>query len=804
MNIPTANIIFLLALTLLFARQPSQSQAAATLEGTVVDESSAAVSGAEIRLRHPISGFERRTTTDDHGRFLLTNVPFQGYQLRVERRGFEPVARQVELRSNVPVSVAVELRLGLHREEVSIGGSAPLMLLDPEASGTKIQLSRQVIDKLPIASGARGLEAILLGLPGFAANANGAIHPRGAHNQMTYVIDGMPISDQFSGQFATSIDPNLVQTLELFTGDIPPEYGAKLSAVANITTPSGFDGAGRSFGQIEWGGGGFDTLVQSAQAGGARDRLAWFGSLSGVKSNRFLDSPSFDNLHNGGNAERGFIRLDWHRSARELFRLSLLGGRSSFQLANLRSQHANGQQQRRLLKDAAFSLGYVRVLSPSSTFDSTTSYRATAARLFPSAGDIPVSAELARRLATLSSFNRFNWRRGLHEFRLGVDGQHFPVREEFNFGLTDPRLNDPGGPDFNPNLAPFDLIRGGTRFRFRGRRSGQLLTLFLQDRIRWRRFVLNLGTRYDRYSMLVRGNQLQPRLGLAYHLAETGTVLRASYNRNYQTPPNENLLLASSLESAMLAPPEVRRTLHAGVIPIQPQRQNVYEIGLQQNLADRAALNAVYYHKNSADLQDNDNFLNTGIVFPTSLARSRVNGFEASLVVPEARRVSGSLSLTHYNAVVTPPFTGGLFLGSAALDVLSEGPFVIDHDQTLGVSGNLVYRPARSWWTSWRLRHDSGLVSNPSDPKQVAADPDYFDQLPYVDLWGDPPRVRPRTVVDASIGYERYRGDRRRWEIVLQVANLANSRALYSFQSVFVGTRVVQPRTASLRLRFFW
>ena len=794
----------MLVLTLVLARQPGQPQAAATLEGTVVDPSESAVTGANVRLSHAISGFERQTVTDDHGRFLLRNVPFQGYQLRVERTGFEPAVRQVELRSNLPVSVAIELQLGFHREQLAVGASAPLPLLDPEASGTKTQLSRQVIDKLPIASGARGLEAILLGFPGFAANANGAIHPRGAHNQMTYVIDGMPISDQFSGQFATSIDPNLVQTLELFTGDIPPEYGAKLSAVANITTRSGFDGAGRSFGQIESGGGGFDTLAQSAQAGGTRGKLGWFGSLSGIKSNRFLDSPSFDNLHNGGNAQRGFLRLDWHRSPRELFRLSVLGGRSAFQLANLRSQHANGQRQRRLLGDAAFSLGYVRVLSPLATFDSTTSFRATAARLFPSPGDIPVSAELARRLATLSSFNRLNWQRGPHEFRLGLDGQHFPVREEFTFGLTDPRLNDPAEPDFNPNLVPFDLMRGGARFRFHGRRAGQLLTLFLQDRIRWRRFVLNLGARYDRYSMLVRGSQLQPRLGLAYHLAATGTVLRASYNRNYQTPPNENLLLASSLESAMLAPPEVRRSLRGGVIPIEPQRQNVYEIGLQQDLAGWAALNAVYYHKNSVDLQDNDNFLNTGIVFPTSLARSRVHGFEVGLVVPEARRVSGSLSLTHYGAVVTPPFTGGLFLGSAALDLLSEGPFVIDHDQTLGVSGSLVYRPAKRWWTSWRLRHDSGLVANPSDPRQVAADPDYFDQLPYVNLSGDPPRVRPRTVVDASIGYECYRGDRRRWEVVLQVSNLANRKALYSFQSVFVGTRVVQPRTASLRLRFFW
>src|SRR5690606_40641995 len=121
----------------------------------------------------------------------------------------------------------------------------------------------------------------------------------------------MPISDQFTGSFATSIDPNLVQTLELHTGDIPAEFGNKVSGVANITTRSGFDSGGKLFGNVEVGGGEFDTLTSAAQVGGATGKLGYFGSISAVKSNRFLDSPSLDNLHNGGNAERAFTRLDY-------------------------------------------------------------------------------------------------------------------------------------------------------------------------------------------------------------------------------------------------------------------------------------------------------------------------------------------------------------------------------------------------------------------------------------------------------------------------------------------------------------
>lgn len=795
----------ILGALIFFAASPSAvPQVGATLYGTVVDPLQAAVPGAEVRLAHPLSGLLRDAVTDGEGRFRFSNLPFGPYRIEIRHDGFRPLARSVELRTNLPVTVRERLELEERSETITVEGGGPNSLLDVQATGTRTRLSARSIEKLPVGPGARGLEAILLSFPGFAANANGAIHPRGAHNQVTYVIDGMPVSDQFTGQFATSIDPNQVQTLELFTGNIPPEFGSKVSGVVSVTTRSGFDRDGRSFGELEIGGGSFDAATQSAQAGAARGRVGWFGSISNLKSNRFLDPPSFDNLHNGGNAQRGSTRIDLRLTPRDVLRLTSMAGRSSFQLANLRSQHLNGQRQRRLLRDTAFSLGYVRVVSPSATFDSTTSYRATAAGLAPSPGDTPVTADLSRTLSTLSSLNRFGWQRGAHQVRAGADWQRFSLGERFAFGLTDPALNAPGDPGFNPRLAPYHLARGGSRFRFRDSGSGHLLGLFVHDRVRWRGLTLDLGARLDRYAMVVRATQLQPRLGLAYHVAPTRTVLRASYNRNLQTPPNENLLLANSREAAALAPPQVSRRLGGGLIPIRPEYQHVYEAGLQQDLGGRASLDLAYYHKDSVHAQDNDNFLNTGVVFPTSLASARINGFEARLAVPEARRLSGSLTLTHFRAVMNPPFTGGLFLGSAAIDALSSGPFLADHDQVLGASGHLVFRPAKRWWITSRARYDSGLVPNPSDPDEVRADPDYADLLPYVDLLGSPPRIRPRTVVDASLGYEHFRGDRRAWELVLLVSNLTNREGLYNFQSIFVGTRVIQPLAASVRLRLFW
>jgi TonB dependent receptor len=190
-------------------------------------------------------------------------------------------------------------------------------------------------------------------------------------------------------------------------------------------------------------------------------------------------------------------------------------------------------------------------------------------------------------------------------------------------------------------------------------------------------------------------------------------------------------------------------------------------------------LNLSVYHKDSINQQDNNNFFNTGIIFPVTLAKIRVNGAEARLVLPTIHGFTGSLSGTHARAISTGPFTGGLFIGQGPVNLLDVGPFVIDHDQKLSVSANGRYTVNRHWWASAAVRYDSGLVANPSDPAQVAADPDYSDLLPYVNLRQSVPRVRPHTISDFAIGYEAYRGNDRAWNVQVQVNNIFNTTALH-------------------------
>jgi hypothetical protein len=780
------------------------AQTTATLTGQVRDAQGGGLVGVEVRLSQAVTGVELVAITGEDAGFRFTNIPLQTYRVRVAVDGFDSVARDIDLRTSVPVRLDLTLEVAGHAATVVVSAREPSRLVDRHATGTQTAVGQAVIQRMPSATGSRGIESVLVSFPGFAQNANGAIHPRGAHNQMTFVVDGLPISDQLTGAFANALDSSMVEAVELVTGNIPAEFGAKIAGVAVVTTRSGRGTRRVLTGDTSVSAGQFDTLQSTTRLGGERGRVGYFGSFTAMRTDRFLDQVSLDNLHNHGGYWRGFGRADGQLGPRDLLRAYAMGGRSAFELANLRSQQHSGQDQRQSLADGSAWLSHLRVLGDRATVESTAAFRTASARLDPSPGDTPVTASQDRRISTITLASRYTREGVTHRLRAGADVQWFPVRETFTLGITSPGFNDPLSAGFNAALSAYDLSRGGRRFAFDEARTGTFASAFVQDQIRWRQVTAAVGLRFDEYRFLVTGRQWQPRVGVAWALPHRETVLRASYNRTYQTPPNENLLLSSSAAAAALAPESVRQALGDSRAPIRPERQHVVEVGIQQAIGGRASLDVSAYYKRARDQQDNNNFFDTGIIFPTTLAALSATGVEARLTVPAIRGVSGTLSLTTARAVSTPPFTGGLFLGQDAVELLSEGPFRIDHDQALSVHGTLSYAPERGPWVGVSVRHDSGLVANPSDPVEVAADPDFFDLLPYVNLDADVPRVRPRTLVDLVSGYDVRRQGRRVWSLRVQVHNVFNRTALYNFQSVFVGTRLVAPRTASAEFGWHW
>ncbi|MBZ5640579.1 MAG: TonB-dependent receptor [Acidobacteriia bacterium] len=775
------------------------------IRGKVVRPDGQGVGGVALELRNSITGFRANATAGADGSFRFLNVPFNPYRLQAKVPGFQPIDLSVEIRSPIGLDLKVELTPAL-TESVTVKAVADVTQLETNTSMSHIDIDKSYIATAPATVASRAMEQIITSTPGFAKDENGRYHFQGAHSQNEYVVDGQTISDQTGVTFSNSIDPGIAQSIEVVYGNVPAEFGEKIGAVINLATRSGL-GAGPVKGEVLAGVSRFGTYEGGLSTTYGTEKFGLFASVDGSKSDRFLDPVNPGNLNNHGDTARGFLRLDWAPTADDSFRLTALLGQTHRGVPNTFTQEAAGQDERVRTNDQNLNFGWQHVMSGSRLFDVAVFGRFASFRLDPSAGDTPVTATSDRSLDNYGIQPTFTWTVGGHEFKVGGVYKRIPIDERFDFGLTDPTLNDPESPDYNPDLAPYDLTRGGAEFRFHQTRTGTYYAGFVQDDIHVAHFTANLGLRYDHNDLPVTDAQLEPRIGFAYYVKRTGTVLRASYNRVLFTPEYENILLSSSSQAAQIVPPAVQQSggLGGGVLPVRSERQSAYDAGFQQRLGSKLRFDLDFWKRRSKFAGDQDQFLNTGAVFPLAFQGGDLHGWNARLDLAQVAGFRGFMSLGHTRAIYVAPPVGGLFLDQGALDSLAGGPFLIDHDQDLQLQSAVTYDIAESgFWVGANVRYDSGLVTD-ADPESLLADPDNAFAAPYVEVHSggdfDPNRIKARTVWDFSAGVDL---EKHKIPLSIQVdlLNAFDEKGVYNILSVFGGTHVIPPRTVAARVRY--
>src|SRR5439155_4721531 len=112
-----AYLLFVAPLGLLSAQSAGS---AGTISGTVTDPSGAVIPGANVMLSNQVSGFRRTTKTEPDGSFVLQNIPPNPYHLQVDAPGFNPTEQDVVVRSSVPVSLKIPLKVASERTEVRV------------------------------------------------------------------------------------------------------------------------------------------------------------------------------------------------------------------------------------------------------------------------------------------------------------------------------------------------------------------------------------------------------------------------------------------------------------------------------------------------------------------------------------------------------------------------------------------------------------------------------------------------------------------------------------------------------------
>ena len=789
--------VFILLMAVPCAAAPAATAGAGTVQGRVDDGSGQPVAGAAVRIQNKVSGYVETATADGNGSFVFYNVPFNNYHLEAGASGYTTAHRNIEVRSNL--AVKANLSLGTASATVVIQDTSQLVEATPAAH---VDITQSEIQSIPSSSQRKGLENIILQTPGFAQDADGRFHFRGSHGQVTYVIDGVPVTDQMSG--AAAPDPDQVDSMEVVTGGISAEYGGKPAAVVNLTTKTGL-GQTELSGDVTAGVSRFSSFETGANLRGGTGNFGYFLTGLASTSDRFQDPVTFDNLHNHGETGRIYLRLDWLFGAQDTLRFSIGGGRTDRDVVNLPSQEQRGMDQRVRESDANLSLAWAHVFNDSRTLETTLFYRHSLSSLDPTkdlnpgfaAGgpDFPEWVKQKRSLDNegLQSILTQQVGSGV-TLKAGLSAIRYPIHEQFSFGITDPaQVTNPTDP-----LYAYTPAGGGNIFRFDDKFTPTLTSAFLQSDWKLSDWHVSAGLRYDRYTQNdFTQNQIQPRIGIAYTVPGLGTVLRASYDRLMITPENENLAFTLSQAARDLG-------AQAGTPapPLASEIQNSFSYGAEQQLGQVGRLSVDYWEKKSRNAADNQQFLNTGVVFPIAAERGLFRGWDVRFDLVPVHGFSTYLSLGHTRAIFETPTVGGLLLDAP------QAPgtrYLIDHDEKL--SGQLGFRYEQAtWFTQAQVRYDSGLVAG--DPTGISpSDPDYGFGLAYIEPASDGmgntiTRVKPRTVWDFNGGKTFKVSDKRSLELGVDLLNAFDEKAIYNFLSTYGGTHVIAPRTLAVHLKF--
>lgn len=771
---------FLSAFVLVVCCRPAFAQNVGTISGTVKDPQGLAIPGATISLANRVSQASQSAVSDGQGRFTLSNVAYGTYVLNVSLSGFTTVEQVIEIRSTVPVARDVQLKVGGVSETVNVSADS---LLETSSTGSHIDLGANMIDQLPSATPSKQLSSMLLSAPGFIPSQNGRVHVRGSHGQIQYVVDGVPLTDEYSEAFANPLDPRYVKSAEVMTGGIPAEYGGKLAAVVDITSKSGLDEPKAVFGNASINVGAFGAIDSGATIGGRiSPKVGYFLSGGGNRTDRYLDPPTTDNFHNSGHAERFTGKLELRPTDSDFVRAVVAVDGSRFDTPNRPDAQEAGVDITQHLTDNSQTVSWLHQFGQAAALD-VVAYRRSATAALDALNAIPLSATQNRTLDHQGVNAAISFTNGINRFKAGVQYDRNPIAEHFR--MTG---NDPG----DPGTFQFDPRRGGSAFAFDGSQVGQNVGLFVQDTLSpIPDLHINVGVRYDRYRLLVEETAVSPRVGLAYHVHDSGTVLRGSYSRIFMPPFSENLLLSSSAAARALSPNADERGAD-----VQAERQHAYEVGMQQALGTRAKLDVAYYRKDIRNLADVDQFLDTTVTFPLSVAKGLAQGVEARLDVPLHRGVSGYVSASRATILLTAPLTGGLFLGE--LPQAGE-QFYADHDQRWQSQFGISFEhPSRRLFGSVSGRYDSGIPFDTGTDFNAAT---FADQqaLTLVDL--DSGRAKPRAIFDAMAGSQLYRKGSTTLEAQAGVLNLFDKTYLLNFLSIFNGTHYGAPRTWTARLK---
>ena len=896
------------------------AQSSGTIHGTVLDPSGAVIAGATVEIQNPVSHYSQSVKTDTQGNFNFANVPFNPYHLTASASGFQSAVQDVDVRSAIPLEVKVNLPVGAASTSITVEAAQDLIENDPvthtdvdRSLFDKLPLESQssslsslvTLASPGVAADSNGL---FHGLGDHASNSF-SVDGQPITDQQSKVFSNQLPSDAVQSmeviegappaEYGDKTSLVIVVTTRSGLGQ-KQAHGEITTSYGTFGTSSG--GANLGYGNDKWGNfisvnglntgrfldaPEFQVFHDHGNEENIFDRFDWKPSDSDTISLNFQFTRSWFQTPNNYDAQTADA---WSGLVADNGGLGPYG------------EVVGPTDQRSKIRTYNFAPTWTHLINPNTVFTLGAFARQDQYNYYPSGdpfADLIPALQLQtvgqnRRLTNLGGRAELSYLKGIHNLKVGLNYMDTILTEKDAFGIVDPTFDpvclnadgspftganptDPNNctgslqpnPGYDPLLACIDLTRTGTLpgsngcptskaspYTFLGRANVRELAFYVQDTITKNNWTFNLGVRFDYYNGITQAKQGEPRLGIAYNIKRTGTVIRTSYARTFETPFNENLVLASvgcndAVVNDLMATLQGYPCLTA---PLKPGFRNEFHLGLEQAFGRFLVIDAEYIWKYTHRAYDFSVLGNTPITFPVEWASSKIPGYAIRASMPNYHGLTAFAVMSSVAARFFTPQVSGIGVTPTTSGVGSV--FRIDHDELFNSTVHLQYQPKTNWpWMSFNWRYDSGLVAGavpcaggncangpngddttvdvsaltpnqqfeaglfcggtfatptmPISPTGLCPASQYGSKLLKIPAPGtedddhNPPRVQQRHLFDIAFGDDNlFHGDRYRWSARLSVINLTNNYALYNFLSTFSGTHYVTPRTVTGTIGF--
>lgn len=728
------------AALLLGAPRAASSATVGTVRGVVHDPQHRPVPGASVVLRAVRADWSQTGVTDGSGEFQFTGVPVGDYSVIVTLEGFETATHAVTVVSGTTPVVHVPLQVAALSQSVTV--SAAPTAAQPGAVTPATLVDRDDVRFTPGADRTNGLEAITAFVPG-AYVIHDQLHVRGGH-QVSWLVDGVPVPNtNIASNVGPQLDPKDMDYLEVMRGSYDADYGDRTYGVFNVVPRTGFERNNEA--ELVASAGSFRQTNDQFNLGGHTPRFAYYGSVSGNRSDLGLETAVPDVIHDREAGVSGFGTLIFNPTPQNQLRLVTSVRHDTYQVPNDPDAQAGGIDDTERESDGFVNLSWVHTFASGALLTVSPFVHYNSASFDGGPTDVPLSTTVQRSSRYVGAQSTIAASTLRNEIHAGLYG--FAQQDTQLFAVT---FGDRRRQDFSTRETP----------------TGRQLALFAEDKFHaasW--LTLTAGIRETLFSGGVGENAASPRVGATAQIPRIGWTVRAFYGRFYQAPP---LVTASGPLLDFVTANNV------GFVRLHGERDEEQQVGVTIPLAGWT-VDADEFRTRATNFFDHNPIGNSNIFFPLTIDGALIRGWELTLRSPHAwshLQIHAAYSYQHADGMGA--ISGGLtdFSGD-------QGTFPLDHDQRDTLSAGFAAQLAHDFFAGANAYYGSGFPDN-----------------------GGPAYLKGHTTVDVMVG----RSFGQRLTVSVNVLNAGNEHLLIDNSFTFGGTHFNNPRElyAELRYRFHY